>query len=96
MNPRRYYIALFLPLAKAEETDKGFIEIVDTTINDIPIKLYLPHAAKISLHLGYINPNDSSILSAAQAADIRADNGGIVEAFVLQGEPKAWGLSKKK
>ena len=25
---------------------------------------------------------------------MRADNGGIVGAFVLKGEPKAWGLSK--
>lgn len=31
----------------------------------------------------------------AQAADVRADNGDIVGAFVLKGEPKAWGLSKK-
>ena len=31
----------------------------------------------------------------AQAADVRADNGEIVGAFVLKGEPLAWGLSKK-
>jgi hypothetical protein len=84
-----------LPLAKAEETGKGFIEMMDTTINDIPMRLYLPHQVTMSLHVGNIDRNDHSIVFAAQAADIRADNGGIVGAFVLQGEPKAWGLSKR-
>lgn len=84
-----------LPLAKAEETGKGFIEMMDTTINDIPMRLYLPHQVTMSLHVGNIDRNDHSIVFSAQAADIRADNGGIVGAFVLEGEPKAWGLSKK-
>ena len=84
-----------LPLARAVETGHGFIEMADTVINDIPMRLYLPHQVSMSLHLGTINRADSSILFAAQAADVRADNGGIVGAFVLKGEPKAWGLSKK-
>lgn len=83
------------PLAKAEETGQCFVEIADTTINDIPMRLYLPHSVSMSLHVGNIDRNDQSIIFAAQAADIRADNGGIVGAFVLEGEPKAWGLSKK-
>ena len=82
-------------LAKAEETGQGFIEIRDTLINDIPMRLFIPHQVKISLHLGAIDRNDSDILFTAQAADIRADNGGIVGAFVLEGKPLAWGLSKK-
>jgi hypothetical protein len=83
------------PLAKAEETGQGFVEIADTTINDIPMRLYIPHSVSMSLYVGNIDRNDQSIIFAAQAADIRADNGGIVGAFVLEGEPKAWGLSKK-
>lgn len=83
------------PLAKVEETGQGFVEIADTTINDIPMRLYLPHSTSMSLHVGNIDRNDQSIVFAAQAADIRADNGGIVGAFVLKGEPKAWGLSKR-
>jgi hypothetical protein len=39
--------------------------------------------------------DDESIILAAQAADIRKDNGKILGAFVLAGEPLAWGLSKK-
>lgn len=86
--------AVKLPLAKDEETGKGFIELADTTINDIPMRLYLPHHVSMSLQLGTIDRKDNTILFATQAADVRADNGGIVGAFVLEGEPKAWGLSK--
>ena len=84
-----------LPLAKAEDTGTAYIEMIDTTINDIPLRLYMPHQVTMSLHLGAIDRNDPSIIFTAQAADIRADNGGIVGAFVLEGEPKACGLSKK-
>ena len=87
--------AVKMPLAKAEDIGKGFIEMADTTVNDIPMRLYLPHRVSLSLHLGPIDRDDDGILFCAQAADIRADNGGIVGAFVLDGEPKAWGLSKR-
>jgi hypothetical protein len=77
------------------DTNIGYTEIKDTLINDIPIKIYIPHNAEMSLHIGKINKEDTSIIYTAQAADVRSDNGGIVGAFVLKGEPKAWGLSKK-
>lgn len=73
----------------------GYTEIKDTVINDIPIRIYIPHNAELSLHIGRMNQKDTTVIYAAQAADVRADNGGIVGAFVLKGEPKAWGLSKK-
>lgn len=73
----------------------GFTEIRDTLINDIPIRIYIPHNAEMSLHIGRMDKADKSVVYAAQAADVRADNGGIVGAFVLNGEPRAWGLSKK-
>lgn len=82
------------PLAKVKDDGHGFIEISDTVINDIPLQLYLPHQVHMSLYIGAVDRNDPSILFAAQAADVRADNGGIVGAFVLEGEPLAWGLSK--
>ena len=66
----------------------GFTEIRDTLINDIPIRIYIPHNAAMSLHIGRINKADTSIVYVAQAADIRADNGGIVGAFVLKGVPR--------
>ena len=73
----------------------GFTEIRDTLINDIPIRIFIPHNAEMSLHIGRMDKSDKSVIYAAQAADVRADNGGIVGAFVLKGEPRAWGLSKK-
>lgn len=73
---------------------RGFIEIQDTVINDIPLRIYIPHNAKMSLHVGRLDKRDTSIIFAAQAADIRRDNRKIVGAFVLKGEPLAWGLSK--
>ena len=73
----------------------GYTEIRDTIVNDIPIRMYIPHHAEMTLHLGRISRQDTTIIYAAQAADVRADNGGIVGAFGLKGEPKAWGLSKK-
>jgi hypothetical protein len=78
-----------------DSTTIGYTEIRDTTINDIPIRIYIPHHAEMTLQLGRLDRQDTTIIYAAQAADVRADNGGIVGAFVLKGEPKAWGLSKK-
>ena len=83
------------PLAKAQEIGKGFVEMMDTTINDIPMRIYIPHQMSFSLFVGVIDRTDPSILFATQAADVRADNEGIVGAFVLKGEPLSWGGSKK-
>ncbi|TYK31801.1 phosphodiester glycosidase family protein [Bacteroides pyogenes] len=99
--------ALFEPVREAEPTKyqwigstvdslrSGYIEIVDTLINDIPIKIFIPHNAELSLYIGRLNKEDKSVIYAAQAADVRADNGGVVGAFVLNGEPRSWGVSKK-
>lgn len=73
----------------------SFVEIRDTLINDINLRIYIPHNGEASLQLGNVNENDTSIMFSAQAADIRGDNGDILGAFVLKGEPLAWGLSKK-
>jgi hypothetical protein len=99
--------ALFEPIEKVEVVEQkwlgsnvakereGFTEIRDTIINDIPLRIFIPHNAEMSLHIGRMDKEDKAVVYVAQAADIRADNGGIVGAFVLKGEPRAWGLSKK-
>lgn len=74
---------------------RGFCELRDTTINDVPLQILIPHRAHALLHVGPINHADTTIVYVAQAADIRADNGKILGAFVLAGKPLAWGLSKK-
>ena len=76
-------------------TDAHYTEKLDTVINDVQLSIYIPHNATPELTLGVPNRNDNSIILAAQAADIRRDNKKILGAFVLKGEPLAWGLSKK-
>lgn len=80
---------------ESELPARGFCEIRDTTINDIPLRIFIPHNAEMSLHVGRMNLQDTTVIYTAQAADIRADNGKILGAFVLAGKPLAWGLSKK-
>ena len=81
--------------SEVTDTERGYCERRDTTINDVPLRLFIPHNARASLHLGKLNKADTTVIYTAQAADVRADNGGIVGAFVLRGEPLAWGLSKR-
>lgn len=76
-------------------SQQGYAEVIDTIINNIPMRIFIPHYSKVSLHIGIPNTNDSSIIYIAQAADIRADNKKILGAFVMDGEPLAWGISKK-
>lgn len=81
--------------SKVDSLARGFCEVRDTVINDIPLRIYIPHNADLMLHVGRIDKQDPTIIYTAQAADIRADNGKIVGAFVLKGKPLAWGLSKR-
>lgn len=68
----------------------------DTTVNDIPMRLYVPLNVTPRLEVGYSCIDDTTRnLLLFQAADIRADNKKIVGAFVLRGKPLSWGLSKK-
>ena len=73
----------------------SYTERVDTVINDVHLAIFIPHNATPELIVGKPNTNDHSIILAAQAADIRADNKKILGAFVDKGTPLAWGLSKK-
>lgn len=82
--------------APVDSTAGPYVEIVDTTINDVVLTIYLPNNATPVLCVG--NPSAelrAKGVLAFQAADIRADNRKILGAFVLKGEPLAWGLSKK-
>ena len=78
-----------------EYEDKAYTEHLKDTINDIPLNIYIPHNAVPELCIGRPDISDKSIVLATQAADIRADNGKIVGAYVIKGKPLSWGLSKK-
>lgn len=77
------------------KTEQSFAEKIDTVINDVHLALYIPHNATPELTVGVPDRKDKNIILAVQAADIRKDNRKILGAFVLKGEPLAWGLSKK-
>ena len=69
---------------------------MDTIVNDIPMRLYVPLNITPRLEVGYACIDDTTRnLLVFQAADVRADNKKIVGAFVLRGKPLSWGLSKK-
>lgn len=76
-------------------SEKAFVEIIDTVANEVALKLYVPHHARMTLQTGQIELHDTTIVYIARAADLRADNGGIVGAFVCKGKPLSWGLSKR-
>lgn len=82
-------------LGNYTDTTKSYTEHLRDTINDIPLDIYIPHNAVPELVLGVPDIHDKNIVLTTQAADIRADNGKIVGAFVLKGKPLSWGLSKK-
>lgn len=76
-------------------TTRGTL-IYDTIVNDIPLRLMRPLYATPHLAVGYDCLRDTAdIILLFQAADIRSDNHRIVGAFVLQGKPLSWGLSKR-
>ena len=79
----------------AEGDSKAYTEHLQDTINDIPLDIYIPHNAVPELMVGVPDIHDKTIILTTQAADVRADNGKIVGAFVVNGKPLSWGLSKK-
>ena len=84
------------PLSNCSDTVKtSFVEVIDKMVNDIPMSIYIPHNSSPILRKGLPSEQDENLIFASQAADLRADNGEIVGAFVLAGEPLSWGLSKK-
>lgn len=79
-------------LDKDEPAD---VLVSDTVINDVPLCILTPVNAVPELSLGIPDTTDESLVLGLQAADIRADNGGIVGAFVLKGELLSRGVAKK-
>lgn len=77
------------------KSEPATVLIHDTVINDVPLCILIPVNAVPELSLGIPDTTDESLVLGLQAADIRADNGGIVGAFVLKGELLSRGVAKK-
>lgn len=73
---------------------KGFTVALDTTINKKGLLILSPENAIPRLIIGTELLNDSNIILATQAADIRGDNGQIAGTFVLNGELISKGEAK--
>ncbi|NDV94607.1 hypothetical protein D0T84_06680 [Dysgonomonas sp. 521] len=80
------------PLRK--DTIKGYIEVLEETVNDVPLFVYVPHQAEMSLSVGRPDKTDPQIVFITQAADIRGDNLEIVGDFVLKGQQLSRGVAK--
>ena len=75
------------------------LAVFDTMINDVPLTIYsldceLPACPRASLQVGMPDREDTSLLLAVMAADVRADNRGIVGDFVVDGRQMARGEKK--
>ena len=73
---------------------KGYVEILDTVVGRVPLVVLTPHDAVPSLHVGADVLQSRDVVLAMQAADIRSDNGGIVGAFVVEGNLLSRGKAK--
>ena len=73
----------------------SYIHSFDTVVDGTPLRIITPYNTNPELTVGPIDTADHSILLCTQAADLRKDNGKILGAFVLRGQPLAWGLSKR-
>jgi hypothetical protein len=73
---------------------KGYIKISEVTVNDVPMYIYTPHHAIMTLSVGLPDKNDSTLLFVAQAADIRKDTKKIVGDFVMNGQKLSFGQVK--
>ena len=78
-----------------EKNEPATVMVHDTVINDVPLRILIPVNVVPELLLGIPDTTDENLVLGLQAADIRADNGGIVGAFVLKGELLSRGVAKK-
>lgn len=70
------------------------ISVVDDTVNDVPMQVFVIEGAEARLCIGRPAAQDTTVLMALPAADVRKDNLGIVGDFVLDG--RRYGNGKRK
>lgn len=84
------------PLAEtpAITSPRGHVEIRDTVVGGEKLTILTPVGVTPQLHVGLDALSDPAATLVVQAADIREDNGGIVGAYVLNGELLSKGQAK--
>lgn len=78
----------------SESMAAGFVSVLDTIINKIPLTIFNPTNLAPTLQIGTDVLNDYTVRFVVQAADVRGDNGGIVGAYVNKGELISKGQAK--
>lgn len=78
----------------SEPMAAGYVSVLDTIINKIPLTIFNPTNLAPTLQIGTDVLNDSTVRFVVQAADVRGDNGGIVGAYVNKGELISKGQAK--
>lgn len=73
---------------------KAFTSVRDTMIDRKGLLILTPENARPRLIIGIESLNDSNIVLAAQAADVRGDNGQIAGTYVLNGDLISKGEAK--
>lgn len=89
--------ALAKPSAKpdAPASKDGYVSMVDKKVGDWSFKILYPHNAVPTLAVGKNTPDEAAnAVLITHAADVRADNGQILGAFVLKGIMLSRGKSK--
>ena len=82
------------PVDTAAVVTKGYVEITDTVVGGEPLVILTPRDATPQLHIGIDVLQSPDVVMAMQAADIRGDNGGIVGAYVIEGNLVSKGQAK--
>lgn len=77
-----------------KNTGPVYVNTCDTTINDIPLRIFSPVGGHMELFVGHNPGKDSNVILAVHAADLRGDDGTPAGAFVYKGELIAKGHSK--
>lgn len=73
----------------------GYVDVVDTVADGVPLKILFPVNARPRLVVGRDNAlRDTTCALVVQAADVRGDNGEINGAFVLDGRILSRGSAK--
>ena len=81
--------------SNADPSQPSCVEVYDTIVDGMHLRIYTPYNTLPELHIGMLDTTDSDIILTTMAADLRLDNGKIVGAFVMAGEPMSWGQSKR-
>ncbi len=79
----------------APASKDGYVSVVDKKVGDWSFQILYPHNAVPTLAVGKNTPDEAAnAVLITHAADVRADNGQILGAFVLKGNMLSRGKSK--